>query len=373
MEQLEKGLAASGVLPKVTEIVSGGARGVDTLAEQYAEAHNIPFTLFPADWETHGKKSGFLRNAEMAHYADYGVAIWDGESRGTKHMISLMRNRVYVRKNIKQGLGQPEAIVTELAAVASLKRIYESIVPGQLEWNFLTPGRVIATDGSLTAQNGTLIGLSLRGHEISDLSPLADLTNLTTLNLEGNEISDLSPLTGMTKLTELWLWNNKIHDLSPLAGMTKLTCLDLWNNEINDLSPLAGLTNLTRLNLTTLAATNHINDLSPLAGLTKLTALYLEGNEINDLSSLAGLTKLTVLCLGSNKINDLSPLAGLTKLKTLFLGNNEMSDLSPLAGLVHLKSIDLGNCPVTDLSPLSRLPKLKLLNGKEYRRPISKL
>ena len=72
------------------EIVSGGAHGPDFLAEQWAKKHGKPFTLFKADWDTHGKKAGILRNIDMGNYADALIAIWDGKSKGTKHMIDYM-------------------------------------------------------------------------------------------------------------------------------------------------------------------------------------------------------------------------------------------------------------------------------------------
>lgn len=74
----------------ITEVVSGTARGIDTLGEQWAKAHNIPCKRFPPDWDKHGKKAGILRNVEMAEYADALVAVWDGFSRGTAHMIDSM-------------------------------------------------------------------------------------------------------------------------------------------------------------------------------------------------------------------------------------------------------------------------------------------
>jgi hypothetical protein len=73
----------------VDEVVSGGARGVDSLGESYANRCNIPIKRFPADWDTHGKAAGYLRNREMALYADALIALWDGQSKGTKHMIDL--------------------------------------------------------------------------------------------------------------------------------------------------------------------------------------------------------------------------------------------------------------------------------------------
>lgn len=72
------------------EIVSGGAGGIDFLGELYAKKHTLSLKVFPADWNTHGKKAGFLRNVEMADYADRLIAIWDGKSKGTLHMINTM-------------------------------------------------------------------------------------------------------------------------------------------------------------------------------------------------------------------------------------------------------------------------------------------
>ena len=77
----------------VTEVVSGGARGTDTMGEQWARAHGIPVKRFAAQWLPDGPKggidrgAGLKRNEEMAIYADALLAIWDGNSKGTKHMI----------------------------------------------------------------------------------------------------------------------------------------------------------------------------------------------------------------------------------------------------------------------------------------------
>lgn len=77
----------------VTEVVSGGARGVDALGEAWARKNGIPVKLFPADWKKHGRSAGMIRNAEMAEYAYGLIAIWDGKSRGTLHMISCANKR----------------------------------------------------------------------------------------------------------------------------------------------------------------------------------------------------------------------------------------------------------------------------------------
>lgn len=71
------------------EIVSGTANGADWLGEKYAEANNLKLTLFPADWDKYGKRAGYLRNKQMAEYADALVCFWDGKSKGSKLMIEL--------------------------------------------------------------------------------------------------------------------------------------------------------------------------------------------------------------------------------------------------------------------------------------------
>jgi hypothetical protein len=69
-------------------IVSGTANGADKLGERYALEHNLSVIQKPADW-TQGKQAGYMRNAEMADIADLVICFWDGESKGTKHMIDL--------------------------------------------------------------------------------------------------------------------------------------------------------------------------------------------------------------------------------------------------------------------------------------------
>ena len=84
-EKLDKAKAHFGTF----EVVSGKARGADSLGERYARENDLPIAEFPADWDTHGKSAGYKRNADMADYADGCIVFWDGESKGTKHMIDL--------------------------------------------------------------------------------------------------------------------------------------------------------------------------------------------------------------------------------------------------------------------------------------------
>lgn len=75
----------------IDNIVSGGANGADTLAERYADQYNINKKIFLADWETHGKRAGYIRNHEIWKNSDMVVAFWDGQSSGTKHSFELYK------------------------------------------------------------------------------------------------------------------------------------------------------------------------------------------------------------------------------------------------------------------------------------------
>jgi len=166
-----------------------------------------------------------------------------------------------------------------------------------------------------------------------------------------NRITDISALANLTNLTFLSLPHNQVSDLTPLAGLTNLTHLDFHFNQITDITPLADLTNLTFLNLTS----NPIADITPLAGLINLTDLYFSNNPIADITPLAGLINLTNLWMTNSQIHDITPLAGLVNLTDLWMTDNQIHDISPLASLPNLRSIWLDRNPFTDWSPLDHV------------------
>lgn len=73
------------------EIVSGTARGADKLGERYAKEKGYLLRQFPADWQLYGKAAGYKRNQLMAQNADALICFWDGESKGSRHMINLAK------------------------------------------------------------------------------------------------------------------------------------------------------------------------------------------------------------------------------------------------------------------------------------------
>lgn len=94
--------------PELIEIISGGAKGADILAIKFAKEYNLNYKIMNADWNKYGKRAGIIRNAEMLTYAisnpnDIAILIsfWNGNSKGTKHMIDISNDKGIIVKVIK--------------------------------------------------------------------------------------------------------------------------------------------------------------------------------------------------------------------------------------------------------------------------------
>jgi hypothetical protein len=83
-------------------LVSGAAKGADSLGEKWAIENQITTLIFPANWKKYGKQAGFIRNVDIIKNCDYVIAFWDNKSKGTKHSISLCEkyNKQYKIINI---------------------------------------------------------------------------------------------------------------------------------------------------------------------------------------------------------------------------------------------------------------------------------
>jgi len=77
----------------ITQVISGNAKGADSLGEWWATQNEVEVKLFPANWSKHGKAAGHIRNKEMANHADALIAFWDGKSPGTKSMIDYAKSK----------------------------------------------------------------------------------------------------------------------------------------------------------------------------------------------------------------------------------------------------------------------------------------
>ena len=74
-------------ISKEDEIVSGGAVGVDSCAEEYAKKKGLKLTVFLPQYEKYGRAAPIVRNKEIVDYAEKIIAFWDGKSKGTLSVI----------------------------------------------------------------------------------------------------------------------------------------------------------------------------------------------------------------------------------------------------------------------------------------------
>mgnify|MGYP001574359152 FL=1 len=73
----------------ISLIISGGAKGADSLAIDYAKEHRIKYIEFLPNWDMEGRSAGFNRNKRIVEAVDEIIAFWDGSSKGSKHTIDL--------------------------------------------------------------------------------------------------------------------------------------------------------------------------------------------------------------------------------------------------------------------------------------------
>ena len=83
---------------EITEIVSGGARGADSLASKFALENKIKLKEFLPDWDTLGKSAGYSRNIDIIDYCQAVIAFWDGKSTGTMNSLHLARRQKKLTK-----------------------------------------------------------------------------------------------------------------------------------------------------------------------------------------------------------------------------------------------------------------------------------
>ena len=210
-----------------------------------------------------------------------------------------------------------------------------------------------------------------------DLTPLSNLTELRTLRFSGDSnnpstnIRDLSPLAELTNLTRLDIVGT-FDDLSPLASLTNLTNLRIEGNlSFQDLTPLSHLSELRILWIRPTGNNTlfYLDDLTPLANLTQLEELRLDVEGISDFDWAAGMTNLRALeCYGSEATySNVDGLSQLTQLETIRLpirvyGQGASPyDIQGLSNLTKLTHLDIP-CGIKDLMPLSNLTNLQFLS-----------
>jgi hypothetical protein len=135
------------------------------------------------------------------------------------------------------------------------------------------------------------------------------------------DLTDLTPLADLTNLQLLWCRDSQVQDLTPLARLSRLECLYLHHLPVRDITPLAGLKNLRSVWI----LDTKVTDVSPLAALHELRSVAIDEQNVADIRPLARLYQLRDLSLDGAPVEDLLPLAQLPKLKYLMLPNSPVS------------------------------------------------
>lgn len=198
-----------------------------------------------------------------------------------------------------------------------------------------------------------IVSLDVGANWISDLTPLAELTQLRHLGLSGignfNQTPvDITPLASLVNLRTLDLSNDELADAAPLSALSKLQNLSLQSTKLPSLDVVSSLTNLTTLDI----GQTGITALPDLSKLTKLTSLDIRYDELASFAAVSALTGLTSLNISATKLTNLSVLSPLTQLQTLDVTYNDYGDATVLGALPNLTTLDTSFCTITSLQPL---------------------
>jgi Leucine-rich repeat (LRR) protein len=266
--------------------------------------------------------------------------------------VQLSQSGTYqvILTNSAGALTSSPASLLVIEGVGFCDRNLEDIVRAQLS----KPAGILTT---LDMQG--LRTLSAFDSHITSLCGLERATNLTTINLGNNSISDISVFTNHFRVTNLFLYHNQLTNLSALGGLTNLTFLDLRNNPaVTTFAPLSALTNLSTLHV----GGNALGDVAFVQGLSRLSFLGANNNSITNLSPLLGRTNLTGLDVGYNPGTDVQTLSSLTNLRSLYLSGVTLTNVGFLVNLPGLTNLSLHGNFLADITPISSLMSLNSLD-----------
>ena len=218
------------------------------------------------------------------------------------------------------------------------------------------------SDISFLKTAGTITHVSITYCDVSDFSPVMELTELYSLKIENCKITDISPIkdTKARYLSTVSFSGNQIKDVSALKGMDKIYDIDLSSNELTSLKDLADNKEILFLNVNH----NKLTSLSGLEQMIRLKKLECSNNEITDLGGITNCTVLEYVNINKNKISDITLLSkSASKLKTVLLDDNQVSDLSPLKGASNMKYLTFNNNKISDISVVKDFKELSIISG----------
>lgn len=257
---------------------------------------------------------------------DYvGVLMWNGENSKVENdeqdkVVEIEDAKLLkvINKNLgKNRADNQKVTVEEMESLTELSIFLKE--DGSADFSESAKYSILGKPTSLKGTKDFKFAVT-RG--MKSIKGLEYAKNLKKLKLNENEISDISPLKNLTKLEYLEIQRNRIVDVNPLKNLTNLKFLKLYNNLIEDIAPLSNLTNLTGLDL-------HYN---VTVGGYESHKIISKG--ITDISALKNLKKLEFLDISANRIEDISILKNFDKIKDLDFSGNRVKNYEGLGDYI---------------------------------------
>ena len=197
--------------------------------------------------------------------------------------------------------------------------------------------------------------VNVAGNEnITNLDPLAELSDLRSLDCSGTKVADINPIRNLNKIKDLNISNTNVKDISNLKYANVVHNFKADNLQISNISVVTFFKDLNSLSL----VNANINDITPLSGCDGLTTLNLSGTQITDLNPLSNLLKLYDLDISNTPVSNIEPLQSLENLHFLNIEGTKVTDLLPLSGLDKLNEVNFSNTQISDLMSLSKMSRL---------------
>lgn len=201
--------------------------------------------------------------------------------------------------------------------------------------------------------------LSISGTDVPDVSVVATYSKLETFDMSSLENLDESTINLPSSIEVLNCSYDKLSKIDFVSSAESITSLNASNNEISDIKPLDILKSLWDLNL----ASNNISDISSIH-CSSLNSLNLTDNQIADISVLSANKKGPYqLRIGCNQISDISPLKDNSGLGIVELNNNKITDISALCECFKIYSLDISYNQIADISPIATIDNLTIFKA----------
>jgi len=204
-------------------------------------------------------------------------------------------------------------------------------------------------------------------HTIGDISDISDLTllkNLKVLTFSGNQITDITPLFELTSLEVLWLNCNPIRSLEGIEVLQNLEGIDMSYTEISDITPLFEIPSLYSID----ASDTYVGSIDGIENVPHLIDLRIDGTNVSDISALKKLdysilkwTHGFALFLGSANIKDYSALQGIPKYDELMIGTNRSDRYLPYLDGKSVRRLILAGSDIRSVDELRGIQDLEEL------------